>query len=193
MTYAFLHTLLETTEKYEQEGGTPDMQHFARWVLKNPDSTGGTAPGERPFQADYAAMPAALHLNLLIYRLQRLWEIQTKSLFQEHADLANLNELRIMACVANKQQPKKNEVISEVLLESTTGTMLIQRLVSRGFLTETPDPSDRRAIRLEVTGPGNAALQSLLSALWGELHPFLAPLDEKELHQAVDLLRRLDR
>jgi DNA-binding MarR family transcriptional regulator len=193
MTYTFLHVLLEAVEKYEKEAETLDMTSFARWILKTQSPTQRILAEQPIEKTDYADLPTPIHLNLLIYRLQRQWELTTKPLFQDNNSLTNLNELRIMACVADKQQPKKNEVINEVLLENTTGTMLIQRLAQRGFLTETPDATDRRAIRLDVTEAGKTALQGQLSVLWQALNPFYAPLEPAEMQQVVDLLRRLDR
>jgi DNA-binding MarR family transcriptional regulator len=58
--------------------------------------------------------------------------------------------------------------IAEVLGRSTGGmTLTLDRLESMGWLARSPDPSDRRRIRLHLTEAGRTAIDRVRSALHG--------------------------
>jgi DNA-binding MarR family transcriptional regulator len=195
MKYGTIIELIHTWEQYEASAKTTGLQDFARWILRN-DTASEASGTERPVGASrehaYQNVAPDVMINVLIYRLQKSWEIKTKSVFAASFDLKNLSELRIMACVASKNLPKKNEVIGELLFEITTGTTLIQRLVERGFLTESPDAHDRRVVRLGATERGLSALQSISAPMGEFMRRFYAPLDEAEKAQLIKWLGRLD-
>lgn len=188
MKYAQILQLLEAWGSFEEASKQQDLESFARYILKN-----RTANKPSPRLAkNYAGVPIEVQLNVLLHRLNRSWEIQSKEVFIESGSISSLSELRILSCIANKNQPKKKEVINEILLETTTGTMLIQRLVGRGLLTETPDVEDRRAQRLDLTEEGKTALGALSGQLLPMIAVFFAPLNEVEKSQMIEYLMRLD-
>ena len=70
-------------------------------------------------------------------------------------------------------------------------TRLLDRLEKRGFLRRVRSPHDRRAIRLELTEKGRAALPRIKAAAVTVFNRFLRGFSRAEAEQLVDYLRRL--
>lgn len=73
-------------------------------------------------------------------------------------------------------------------------SLLVQRLVSRGFVERRDDPDDRRASRIAITDSGRQVMKDRVDARSRWLRERLARLDEEErrlLGRAVDLLDAL--
>jgi DNA-binding MarR family transcriptional regulator len=192
MQYAQILSLLKAWESYENEQETVDLEGFARWILRNQSEHREDASLAPRFGGGYAQVSPDIRVNILIHRLQRRWELRTKAIFSASPDISSLSELRILACIAGKAQPKKNEVIGEILLETTTGTMLIQRLAARELLLEIPDLNDRRVVRLQLTEKGQTVLQELGKQISPLMRAFFSPIEEAEKVLLVDLLGRID-
>jgi DNA-binding MarR family transcriptional regulator len=73
-------------------------------------------------------------------------------------------------------------------------SLLVQRLVTRGFVERRDDPDDRRASRIAITDAGRQVMQERAQARSGWLRERLARLDDEEtrlLGRAVDVLDAL--
>jgi DNA-binding MarR family transcriptional regulator len=73
-------------------------------------------------------------------------------------------------------------------------SLLLQRLVSRGFVERRHDPEDRRASRIAITDAGRAVMKDRAEARSRWLRDRLARLDDTDrsvLRRAVDLLDTL--
>lgn len=191
MQYDHIIALIRAWESYEKQGGDSNLEAFARWMLQQPAAPQLTTSPVATRPEGYERVNTDVLLNILLHRINRQWEIQTKEIFAALPEVTSLSELRILSCVAGKNQPKKNEVISEVMLETTTGTMLMQRMVARGLLTESADPVDRRAVRLALTEKGGAALASVVQQLSPMMTAFFAPLSDEEKVRMAGWLGRL--
>lgn len=187
MNYDALLALIAAWARFEGEHPQKaSLVEFGRWLLREAPSP---EPARR--QSDYEHLAPEVLLNMLIYRLERRWELLVKPIFASSEEVTSLTELRILACVEGKNYPKKHEVVADVLLENATGAVLIRRLVERGLLTEQPDTSDRRALRLRLTPAGHIALEHTRRQLWPLLREFFAPLTNAEKEQLLALLKML--
>jgi DNA-binding MarR family transcriptional regulator len=70
-------------------------------------------------------------------------------------------------------------------------TTLVDRLAARGLLLRTPDPQDGRAVRVALTGIGQALAQQLAQASRTMDDTLLAALTADERQQLRALLRKL--
>jgi DNA-binding MarR family transcriptional regulator len=76
-------------------------------------------------------------------------------------------------------------------LSHSGGVRIVKRLEAAGLVAREPDPADRRAIRLHLTGAGQREARRLLAARQAALTALLAGLGERE-HAALErLLERL--
>lgn len=188
MAYDTLIALIRAWECFEGEHPqAASLAEFGRWLISQ--EARARTPERR---SDYENLAPEVLLNILIHRLDRRWELLVKPIFAASDAINSLTELRVLACVHGKGQPKKHEVVADVLLENATGAMLIRRLVERGLLMEKPDPHDRRAVRLNLTLVGQEALETTRRQLWPLMREFFAPLDAAEQRQLLTLLGALE-
>ena len=77
--------------------------------------------------------------------------------------------------------------------ELSTGAMTnrLDRLEEAGFIRRLPDPSDRRALEVEVTDEGRRVWERTVDIQAGKEALVAAALDDDEKEQANALLRRL--
>ncbi|MBK7722510.1 MAG: MarR family transcriptional regulator [Austwickia sp.] len=76
---------------------------------------------------------------------------------------------------------------------STSGTMTnrIDRLERRGLVRRSPDPRDRRGVRVQLTPAGRDVVEAALAALLDWEHEFLSALPPQQRTELADLLRAL--
>lgn len=72
-----------------------------------------------------------------------------------------------------------------------TLTTMVDALQQQGYLTRVPDPSDRRAIQLELTEAGRALIPPLAQAVESASEIIVSPLDTGERDALLHLLTRL--
>lgn len=79
------------------------------------------------------------------------------------------------------------------LTHVTSGTMTsrLDRLVTRGFVTRRPDPSDGRLVRVRLTAPGRARVDAAFAQLLRTERDLLATLDDERIKALADALRTL--
>jgi MarR family transcriptional repressor of emrRAB len=76
-------------------------------------------------------------------------------------------------------------------LSHSGGVRIVKRLEAEGLVAREPDPADRRAVRLHLTGDGRRKARRLLVARQAALTPLLAGLGERESAALERLLERL--
>jgi DNA-binding MarR family transcriptional regulator len=76
-------------------------------------------------------------------------------------------------------------------LSHSGGVRIVKRLEAEGLVAREPDPADRRAVRLHLTGDGRREARRLLAARQAALTPLLAGLGERESAALERLLERL--
>jgi DNA-binding MarR family transcriptional regulator len=80
-------------------------------------------------------------------------------------------QLFVLTCLGQEDGQQPKDLAEKVFLDSSSVTGLIDRTERAGFLERRPDPSDRRALRIYLTGAGKAKL--------AELEPILANVQER--------------
>jgi DNA-binding MarR family transcriptional regulator len=72
-----------------------------------------------------------------------------------------------------------------------TMTGIIDTLEKDGLVSREPDPKDRRAIHVVLTGEGRAVLEAMLPDYFQFVSDILQPLSETERKQLVRLLQKI--
>lgn len=95
-----------------------------------------------------------------------------------HAQYSLLASLR--AASRSGRAPTQRELAEHATLDAVYVSKLVQALVRSGHVSRTPDPTDRRAVRVELTDLGRATADQaipLVRALLDELTEPLGGLD----------------
>lgn len=107
--------------------------------------------------------------------------------------LQNFDDMLYIGVTIFRQEPRKSDVIQEMMSSFPTGTEIIKRLIRKGLLEEYADPQDGRSKRLKATSAG--------AALWFQFLPklnkigqmafdYLTPAEKNILHRILIKLER---
>ncbi|HKK43263.1 MAG TPA: MarR family transcriptional regulator [Bacteroidales bacterium] len=86
----------------------------------------------------------------------------------------------------------KSELINKQVMEKTSGTEVIKRLISRGFISEFSDSLDKRSKRISITGKGRKAILDILPAMNTVSGIIAGNLTKDEVNTLAYLLKKLD-
>lgn len=111
--------------------------------------------------------------------------------FEQKWMALSLAEFTYVGPMVFKESMTKKDLILYNVHEKTSGTEIINRLVRKGYLTETPNPDDGRSKLLKVTESGRAAFFEVLPSLDLVSKQLVAPLDKTSLESLLHLLEPL--
>lgn len=126
------------------------------------------------------------------------WALATLLRAYVHAADTALDDLpggsrafRLLASVARDDLPSQLAVAHSAGLDRTVVTYLLDDLAAAGLVERRPDPSDRRARRVVLTGAGRLRLEEIEDRLRSVEDEVLASLDARERAQLRALVRRV--
>lgn len=88
---------------------------------------------------------------------------------------------------------RMSELATRLRIARRSATSVVDELAERGLVTRLPDPSDRRAVAVDVTPQGAALLAELDHRRRDAAARLTSTLSQRELTTLRNLLRRLDR
>jgi len=97
----------------------------------------------------------------------------------------------VLEAILHKGPLSQRDLSQKVLTSPGNMTDLIDKLEARGLVRRLRQKADRRAVRVELTAEGHALIEPLFSAHAGDIDTAMAGLDEPELRQLGELLRKL--
>ncbi len=86
----------------------------------------------------------------------------------------------------------KTELINKQVMEKTSGTEVIRRLISRGFIIEFDDNGDKRSKRIKITEQGKKAIFDILPAMNTVSGIITGNLTGDEINTLAYILKKLD-
>lgn len=159
------------------------LEEFHRFQLAKMDS--GTLASEHikgkdPQSIDNRFMKviARLHLAYNVYLRIALKDTPLAAI-EKFAFLAGLNVLG---------ESSKTQVISYVMMEMSTGSDILNRLLKEGFISQRNDPNDRRSKLIKITKEGDKVLQQCFKKTALVRKILLADLTEDEEKICVQIL-----
>lgn len=84
-----------------------------------------------------------------------------------------------------------SELSERLIVTRATVTGLVDSLERRGFVRRTPDPADRRRLRIEITPSGLDVVQQVRATVHRAEKAWLAALSDAELRTYIELLHRI--
>lgn len=180
-------TLLDLVQAYSQLAASQPLDYATFIRLAHAELIAG---GE-----EAAAQGDALQrMRMLSYLLQRVSRIARYLGKKTLADspLSSIEEFTVLNTVYHRQPISKSELNRIVVLEATTGTQLIRRLVNAGLLAESQDAADRRSWLLSLTEAGEALRHATFEALEPEIRFKFKALSDPEQEQLLGLLQKLN-
>jgi DNA-binding MarR family transcriptional regulator len=106
----------------------------------------------------------------------------------------NRGEIGVLSALRTagpKQRLSPTRLFKGLMLSSAGITSRLDRLEKRGFVKRTPDPEDRRAVLVELTGAGRKVLDEAVASNTKSEAALLDSLSAKEVSALGKLLRKL--
>lgn len=187
--YTFIAELLPLVEQFQRETGNAemDMPSFAVWlskrvVLEKENSYDKTS--------DNQGLDSYISGNLL--RLSKYAKYYSKQALCD-SKLNSIDDFVILTSLMECESKRKTELISENLMEFTSGIGILRRLLKFGFITEFDDDEDKRSKRVKLTNKGIGELQRLLGNMQGLANIITGDLTDQDKFELLTFLEQLDR
>jgi len=110
----------------------------------------------------------------------------------EGTGLNQIEEFGMLLTVELKKDPRKTEVIYDNLMELSSGTDMVNRLVKRGLLAEKADHEDKRAKRLHLTAGGAKAIAKSKSKVIALVKMMGADMSDDDQKLCIQLLKGVE-
>jgi DNA-binding MarR family transcriptional regulator len=196
---ALLKDLIDRLDAYEQAlppGREACMEGFAGFLqsgLTAPEAGGHMrnldGPGEPWLKEQYGSPVHEVPvLVALMYRYARHY---VKKAMQGSV-LQTMEEFGFLMTLVTRESMTKTELIQTAVMEKTSGTEVIRRLLRLGLVREYPDPDDRRSVRVSITPEGRAAVFALLPNMESVAKIVSGNLTPAEISTLFGLLKKLD-
>ncbi len=118
--------------------------------------------------------------------------MMASELRQEVDEFATLSQFRVLAYL--NEQPMTVTALAKMRRVSLQSAgELVQSFVERGWITRTPDPSDRRQYILQLTDEGRANYERAQARMLHQLNHYLEQLTDAELQTVREALAALQR
>lgn len=95
----------------------------------------------------------------------------------------SLSQYRMLAMIAEREAgrtARSSSLAIELSLTKPTVSVAIEGLQAQGFIARKPDPDDRRAVRVELTDAGRAALAASEAELIERVAPLIAGVSDPD-------------
>jgi DNA-binding MarR family transcriptional regulator len=86
----------------------------------------------------------------------------------------------------------KSELITKQVMEKTSGSEVIRRLIKKGLIVESADENDKRSIRISITRSGKEEILKILPLMSEVSEIVVGNLTAEEINTLSYLLKKLD-
>jgi len=141
------------------------------------------------FKNDYRSSISSI--SILIVLMNRYAKGYIKKALRE-SKLQTPDEFSFLITLMTYKSLKKSELITKQVMEKTSGTEVIRRLVNKGLIIESADENDKRSVRIAITERGKDEILSILPLMGKVSEIIVGNLSAEEINTLAYLLRKLD-
>jgi DNA-binding MarR family transcriptional regulator len=117
------------------------------------------------------------------------WYIK-KVLRESH--LQTPDEFSFLITLMTYDSLSKSELITKQVMEKTSGSEVIRRLIKRGLIVESADEDDKRSVRVSITRSGREEILKILPLMSKVSNIVVGNLSNEEINTLSYLLKKLD-
>ena len=160
MSYPLLHELLDLVERYEEFRGNAEqsMSNFLRFADQ-------TLEQQTSYEEPKAGMRGHAYLNAMIARdisfVYRYMRYFVRKAIKD-TPLQTIDEYSYLITLMAKGEMTKTELNNYNVVEKTSGSEIIHRLLKGGLISQTRNLQDRRSLLLSITPKGREVVKELL-------------------------------
>lgn len=184
--------LLDHIETYENEFGNADLKHFSIYLRDKLISSGPAQHAtdlENIDFKDYRSLPEVEFAELFTGLFRFVKYYVKKAL--TNSNIKTLDEFGFLATLTRNKSLLKNELISMHLMETSSGSEILKRLIKNGLISESPDNNDKRAKRVSLTEYGIIEITQVSRDMHKASELVIGNLDSMEIHHALSIFNKL--
>jgi|SRR5579872_1034740 len=164
--------VLEFSEFEDKHPGAGIADFSAYYLAKRKKQTQSANGDKTPLQNSFAK---------LVGRMMRLNSFYA-NLALKDIGMSGLDEFTYLLTIEKLIRPMKTEVISQNFHELSSGLLIIDRLIKKGFVNETKDTKDKRSKLITLTAKGRLKIQEAQKELLKVSKVFFKQVSEDDLH-----------
>jgi DNA-binding MarR family transcriptional regulator len=179
--------LISHWEKFEARNPDASVTEFCSYYLmekkKRPKAT-------ELFQG-MAAPDSLTTLSKLIRRIADIHKAYSKMALGE-IDKFDPEWFWFLNAIAHQKEAKKSDIINFNFYEQSTGTDILNRIKKNGYITERPDPKDKRAKLISLTAKGEKINKKICKLMYLPCLMLFDELKEQEKQLIITLLSGIE-
>jgi DNA-binding MarR family transcriptional regulator len=175
--------LVKLWAEYEQTHTDAELEDFCRHYLikgREKHNMDGFLGGNVPPGRDQM-------LIKLMGRVTTMFLVYAEHALKETA-IEQFSEFTYLNTIQNMDRPKKTDVINDNFMELSSGLLLIDRLIKRGWIKEQSDKADKRSKRLELSETGIGVLYNCYMILEKLCALYFKDMSSDDLQLCLHLL-----
>ncbi len=184
--------LLDYVKSYRIEVGNSDLKEFSIYLkdklICHHDDSDEIEFEKSDFQ-NYKKY-AEVEFSTLLTELYRFAKHYTKKAFI-NTSIKTIDEFGFLATLLKEESLLKNELINKHLLEISSGSEILKRLVRKGLVMEYPDKYDKRAKRVSLTKEGTEEIMNAFDDMHKVSEIIIGNLNAAELNEALSVFEKL--
>ena len=170
-------------EETHPDGSLEDFYRFSLVRGRDRDPQGKAVGGIIPLST------AGFFLKLC-GRLSQMLQTYEETAVRE-AGLNQVEEFMLLSNI-NFGNPRKTELVYAAILELSTGTNILNKLLTEGYIVESTDNEDKRSKRIRLTKKGEKLLVQCRTNLVRIGSLLLSDMPEDEQQLCIQLLKGLE-
>lgn len=189
MNYESLREIISLAETWEQESnaqGQWDEQAFTAWLLAR------NASAKQRELADENVTERDGHLSMLMAFMYKYASYYSRRVTRG-SPVYSLDDFGVLASLFPDRKLSKIEAIRLNLMEKSSGTEVLRRMLRSGLLEESDNPSDRRSRLIGLSEAGRAAFMGIIGPIRKMSTVIMADLEEEEKLMLMHILHKLER
>jgi DNA-binding MarR family transcriptional regulator len=133
----------------------------------------------------------ATDISILIVLMNHYAKWYIKKVLRDSL-LQTPDEFSFLITLMTYDSLSKSELIIKQVMEKTSGSQVIHRLIKRGLIVESADENDKRSVRVSITRSGREEILRLLPLMSKVTKIIAGNLSTEEINTLSYLLKKLD-
>lgn len=130
-------------------------------------------------------------ISILIVLMNRYAKLYIKKVLRDSL-LQTPDEFSFLITLMTYESLTKSELIAKQVMEKTSGSEVIRRLINKEMIAETADKNDKRSIRVAITSSGRDEILRILPQMSKVTKIVVGNLNAEEINTLSYLLKKLD-
>jgi len=188
-----INKLIPYLKDYKESVGNSDLHEFSIYLKdnlgKSEDSVKKKAFNKDDFH-NYRMYPE-IEFSALLTGLYRFSKHYLRKAFST-TQIKTIDEFGFLASLLKEGSLLKTELITKHLLEISSGSEIIKRLIRNELIYEFPDEKDKRAKRVSLTDKGRKEIFNAFDDMHKVSELIVGKLSQDELNEALQIFNKLN-